>query len=279
MSFADIKSDAIDAPVERRRPRLTDPVVAALWASRHLLPIVLLIILWEAGARFGVINMNLFSSPSAISQAMVDLSSTGMLWRDAGASVTRVTIGFSISAITGVSLGLLLGRASRLARYVVPLVEVLRPISVIAWIPIAILWFGLGDRPSWFLIALGSFFPIFTNTYDGARALADVYVRVSQCFGAPRSLYIRQVLIPATLPHIMTGLRIGLGTGWTCVIAAELISATSGLGYMIQLARTTIETEKVFAGMAVIGVIGFLMNSLMLLAERRLLPPPSPIAR
>jgi ABC-type nitrate/sulfonate/bicarbonate transport system permease component len=144
----------------------------------------------------------------------------------------------------------------------------IRPISVIAWIPIAILWFGLGDRPAWFLISLGAFFPIFTNTYDGARSLAEVHIRVARCFGAPRWLFVRQVLIPATLPHIMTGLRVGLGTGWTCVIAAELISATSGLGYMIQLARTTIETEKVLAGMVVIGVIGFAMNGLMILVER-----------
>jgi NitT/TauT family transport system permease protein/sulfonate transport system permease protein len=194
-----------------------------------------------------------------------------MLWRDVSASILRVSIGFTIAALFGIGLGLVLGRLVKLARYVLPLIELIRPISVIAWIPIAILWFGLGDRPAWFLIALGAFFPIFTNTYDGARSLAEVHVRVAKCFGAPRWLFIRQVLLPATLPHIMTGLRVGLGTGWTCVIAAELISSTSGLGYMIQLARTTIETEKVLAGMVVIGLIGFAMNALMLVVERFLL--------
>ena len=139
-----------------------------------------------------------------------------------------------------------------------------------ACIPFDILWFVLGDRPAWFLIALGAFFPIFTSTYDGARSLSDVYVRVAQCFGAPQGLFVRKVLLPATLPHILTGMRIGLGTGWTCVIAAELVSATSGLGYMIQLARTTIETEKVLAGMMVIGMVGFFMNGVMLLLERKL---------
>jgi ABC-type nitrate/sulfonate/bicarbonate transport system permease component len=243
---------------------------AAFAGARYLLPIPVLLVAWELGARFGVINANLFPPPSAIAQALSDLSSTGMLWRDVSASIVRVSVGFSIAAIVGIGFGLLLGRLNSLARYVLPLVELIRPISVIAWIPIAILWFGLGDRPAWFLIALGAFFPIFTNAYDGARSLADVYVRVARCFGAPRWLFIRQVLIPATLPHIMTGLRVGLGTGWTCVIAAELISATSGLGYMIQLARTTIETEKVLAGMVVIGLIGFAMNVLMLLVERAL---------
>jgi len=253
--------------VDRRR---WQAIEASVGGARYLLPIPFLLIVWELGARLGYINANLFPPPTAIARALSDLTSTGMLWRDVSASIIRVSVGFSIAAIVGTGLGLLLGRLNSVARYVLPLVELIRPISVIAWIPIAILWFGLGDKPAWFLIALGAFFPIFTNAYDGARSLADVYVRVSRCFGAPRWLFIRQVLIPATLPHIMTGLRIGLGTGWTCVIAAELISATSGLGYMIQLARTTIETEKVLAGMVVIGLIGFAMNALMLLVERAL---------
>ncbi|MDA9392191.1 hypothetical protein WN73_16615 [Bradyrhizobium sp. CCBAU 45394] len=237
---------------------------------KYFVPLLVLPVLWEIGVQSAIINGNLFPPPSALGAAVLDLARAGMLWRDVSASILRVLVGFSIATVAGVGLGLLLGRLSELARYVLPLIEVIRPISVIAWIPIAILWFGLGDRPAWFLIALGAFFPIFTSTFDGARSLADVYVRVARCFAAPRGLFIRQVLLPATLPHILTGMRIGLGTGWTCVIAAELVSATSGLGYMIQLARTTIETEKVLAGMLVIGLIGFAMNSLMLLIERRL---------
>lgn len=244
---------------------------AALSNLRYLLPLILLLAAWQFGAQFQFINVNLFPPPSAIVRALFDLSAAGMLWRDFSASVARVLVGFSVAAVVGISFGLFLGRLPHITRYVLPLVEVIRPISVIAWIPIAILWFGLGDRPAWFLIALGAFFPIFTSTYDGARSLADIYIRVAQCFGASRWLFIRQILIPATLPQILTGLRIGLGTGWTSVIAAELISATSGLGYMIQLARTTIETEKVLAGMMIIGLIGFAMNALMLWAERCLI--------
>jgi ABC-type nitrate/sulfonate/bicarbonate transport system permease component len=271
MSVSETSGYSADRTSEAVAPRRWQALEAAVAGAKYLLPIPILLVAWELGARFGLINANLFPPPSAIAQALSDLASTGMLWRDVSASIVRVSVGFSIAAVLGIGLGLLLGRLTGPARYVLPLVELIRPISVIAWIPIAILWFGLGDKPSWFLIALGAFFPIFTNAYDGARSLADVYVRVARCFGAPRWLFIRQVLIPATLPHIMTGLRIGLGTGWTCVIAAELISATSGLGYMIQLARTTIETEKVLAGMVVVGLIGFAMNALMLLAERVLL--------
>lgn len=184
----------------------------------------------------------------------------------------RVTVGFSIAAAVAISLGLALGIWERVAAYINPLIELIRPISVLAWIPLAILWFGLGDRSAWFIIFLGSFFPIFTNTYLGARAVQPIHLRVAQCLGAGRWLYVRQVLFPSALPYIIAGLRVGLGVGWTCVIAAELIAATSGLGYMIQLARTMIETEKVMAGMVVIGVVGFCMNALMRALERKLIP-------
>lgn len=123
MSAVEIKSDTVGDTAARRGQSPVRFVVAAFGATRHLLPIAMLVMLWEAGARLGVINANLFSSPSTIGQAMLDLSSTGMLWRDAGASVARVTIGFSIAAAVGVSLGLLLGRTLSLARYVVPLIE------------------------------------------------------------------------------------------------------------------------------------------------------------
>lgn len=259
---------------DRQKPIATGPGAVRHWiaraglAVRSFLLVPLLLLAWELGVRTGLVNPNLFPPPSAIFAALRDLSEAGMLWGDALASVTRVSIGFTFAALAGISLGLLLGRAPRLAAYLMPLIEMIRPISVIAWIPITILWFGLGDRPAWFIIALGAFFPIFTNTYLGARSVSELHVRVARCFGAGRVVFLRKVLLPSALPYILAGLRIGLGAGWMCVIAAELISATSGLGYMIQMARTTIETEKVLAGMVVIGFIGFAMNSAMLWLER-----------
>lgn len=239
---------------------------------RHLVLVPALLILWEAVVRFGWVDGSLFPPPSSILRALVDLSQAGLLWSDALASVMRVTVGFGLASMVAVTLGLTLGISPRIAAYINPIIELIRPISVLAWIPLAILWFGLGDRSAWFIIFLGSFFPIFTNTYLGARSVAPIHVRVAQCFGAGRWLFIRQVLLPSSLPYIVAGLRVGLGVGWTCVIAAELIAATSGLGYMIQLARTLIETEKVMAGMIVIGVIGFAMNTAMLWLERKLIP-------
>lgn len=238
--------------------------------ARHLTGIPVFLILWEIAARFDWINSLLFPAPTTVFRALVDLASADLLFADVQASVLRVVIGFSIAALTAIALGMLLGRWLRLSAYLMPLIDLVRPISVIAWIPLAILWFGLGDQSAWFIIFLGAFFPIFTNTYVGAQSIDRIHVQVSQCFGVGRWQFIRQVLFPSALPFIVAGLRVGLGVGWMCVIAAELIAATSGLGYMIQLARTLVETEKVIAGMLVIGVIGFLMNAAMLWLERSL---------
>jgi NitT/TauT family transport system permease protein/sulfonate transport system permease protein len=239
---------------------------------KHLILIPIVFVLWEMGVRLHWINGNILPAPSATIHALIDLAEAGYLWHDIEASVLRVTIGFTFAAIAAVSLGLALGIWRSAAAYLLPVIELLRPISVLAWIPLAILWFGLGDHSAWFIIFLGSFFPIFTNTYLGARSVAPIHLQVAQCFGASKWLFLRRVMFPSALPYIIAGLRVGLGVGWTCVIAAELIAATSGLGYMIQLARTMIETEKVMAGMIVIGIIGFLMNSGMHWLERRLIP-------
>ncbi|MFD1330684.1 ABC transporter permease [Methylopila musalis] len=272
MSASAVSTAQPAAKAVRRAPSLR----AILTRAQGALVVVGLLLAWEASARAGLINVNLLPAPSAVLVALRDLWDAGMLVDDVTASVTRVAIGYAIAAALGVAGGLALGRSPLAARLLLPIIELVRPISVIAWIPIAILWFGLGDRPAWFLIALGAFFPIFTNAYDAARALPEIYTRVAQCFGAPRGLVIRKVLIPAATPQILTGLRIGLGAGWACVIAAELISATSGLGYMIQLARTTIEIEKVLAGMVIIGLIGFAMNGAMLALERFLVRGATP---
>ncbi|HEY0220334.1 MAG TPA: ABC transporter permease [Afipia sp.] len=250
-------------------PAIVSRMFTLLGRLKHFIVIPVIFIVWEAGVRIGWINGNIMPAPSATLSALVELAKAGYLWRDVAASVLRVTIGFSLAAVAAISLGLALGIWRTAADYILPVVELVRPISVLAWIPLAILWFGLGDHSAWFIIFLGSFFPIFTNTYLGARSVAPIHLQVAQCFGAGRWLFLRRVMFPTALPYIIAGLRVGLGVGWTCVIAAELIAATSGLGYMIQLARTMIETEKVMAGMIVIGIIGFIMNSGMLWLERR----------
>ena len=244
--------------------------MSILSKSRHLVLIPTILIVWEVAARNGWINSNIIPAPSTTLRALIQLAQAGELWPDIEVSVARVVVGFGIAAVTAISLGLAFGIWPSIAAYILPIIELIRPISVLAWIPLAILWFGLGNHAAWFIIFLGSFFPIFTNTYLGVKSVAPIHLQVASCFGASRRLVLWRVIFPSALPYIMAGLRVGLGVGWSCVIAAELIAATSGLGYMIQMARTLIETEDVMAGMIVIGVIGFLMNACMYWLERRL---------
>jgi NitT/TauT family transport system permease protein/sulfonate transport system permease protein len=264
------RRDARDS--ESQPGPLLKGVIRTLGALQQMSLIFLLLVLWEGGVRMGWIDGNLFPPPSKIFQALVDLAKLGMLWKDIKASVWRVGVGFMIASVCAIALATLLARWTGLAKYVMPIIDLVRPISVIAWIPIAILWFGLGDKPAWFIIFLGAFFPIFTNTYLGIRSVQPIHVQAAECLGAGRVLFLRKVLLPSALPYILAGMRVGLGVGWMCVIAAELIAATSGLGYMIQTARVLIETEKVLAGMVTIGVIGYAMNHLMLMLERKLTP-------
>ena len=260
-----------DAPVAAIRPMAALIRLLAPWGRRLIVPFSLLLA-WEAAVDWGLLDRNTMPAPSAVLRALADLAELGRLWPDVAASLGRIVVGFSLATIAGIALGGLLGWYRRLAEYLLPVIELIRPISVIAWIPIAILWFGLGNTSAWFLIFLGAFFPIFTNAFAGVRALAPTHLRVAQCLGVGRRQFVVSVLLPSALPLILTGMRIGLGTGWTCVIAAELIASTSGLGYMIQIARTMIETEKVLGGMLVIGLIGFAMNVAMAKLERWLTP-------
>ena len=228
--------------------------------------------LWQLLASMGWINPVLLPSPLQLVAAAYELMADGILWKHTLASLNRVVTGFLLAAVTGIAFGVALGWSEVLADIVRPLVESVRPIPPIAWTPIAILWFGVGDAPSYFLVFIGAVFPVFVNTFSAVRNIDRVQINAALCLGAKPSLLIRDILIPASLPVIFPGLRIALGVGWMCVVAAELIAAQSGLGYMIQQNRVLLQTQNVVTGMITIGVIGFAMSALMELAEKRLLP-------
>ena len=231
-----------------------------------------LFLLWEGAVRTGFVDGLLFPPPSTVLKALVHLALIGQLWSDVAASLLRVFVGFALASSSAMLLALLLMTWKGAAPYLLLLVDLLRPISVLAWIPLAIIWFGIGNGSAWFIIFLGVFFPVFTNTYKGFRSVDPLHLLAAGNYGVKGTQRFRQVLFPSALPFILTGMRIGLGVGWMCLIAAEMISAQSGLGYMIQMARVLIETEKVVAGMVVIGVLGYGMNEMLLLLERRATP-------
>ncbi|PIP86723.1 nitrate ABC transporter permease, partial [Candidatus Campbellbacteria bacterium CG22_combo_CG10-13_8_21_14_all_43_18] len=158
------------------------------------------------------------------------------------------------------------------SRLISPILELLRPIPPIAWIPLAILWFGIGNNPAYFLVFLGAFFPIFSNTYLGVSSVEETYKRAAYSLGATKKEIITDIILPASMPQIFTGLKIGLGVGWMVVIAAELVGAQSGLGYMIQLNRFLLNSPEIITGMITIGVIGFLLNLLITKIEKMTTP-------
>lgn len=223
--------------------------------------------LWWLGVRLS--GSDLFPTPLQVLRGIIELAERGLLAKYVVASLFRVTWGFGCAVLIGVPLGLLLGWFERAFLALNPLIQVLRPISPIAWIPLAILWFGVSDRAPIFLIFLASVFPITVATMAAVRTLEPVYVRAARNFGLGRLELFRRVIFPAALPQIVTGLRIALGIAWLVVVAAEMIAVNSGLGYLIIDARNAGKRyDLVVAGMLLIGGIGLLLDLLVRRVER-----------
>jgi NitT/TauT family transport system permease protein len=181
---------------------------------------------------------------------------SGELPSDALASLSRVLTGFAIGTLLALPLGLLMGINQTIFRLFSPTIEILRPIPPIAYIPLAMLWFGLGNPPAYFLISLGAFFPVLINTIGGVRNVDSIFIRAAQNLGADGLTMFWRIILPAATPHILTGVRVGLGVAFIVVIVAEMIAVNSGVGYRILEAREYTYTDKVIAGMFTIGLLG-----------------------
>jgi len=192
----------------------------------------------------------------------------GTMLRYAIASIYRVAVGFTLSALIGIPLGLWAGWYLRGAQAINPLVQALRPISPIAWIPLAVLWFGVKDSAAIFLIFLACFFPIVTGALTAVRTIPLVFVRSAQNLGVTGFELFRRVILPACMPQIITSLRLALGIGWMVIVAAEMIAVDSGLGYLIMDARNANNYERVVGSMVTIGLIGVLLDLVMRRLER-----------
>jgi len=180
----------------------------------------------------------------------------------------RVGAGFLLAVLVAIPLGLWMGWVHGAFVTLNPLFQILRPISPIAWIPIAILWFGVGNASPIYLIFIASVFPMIVQTTVGVHTIEKRYLRAAENFGVPRGKLFRQVVFPATLPQIIVGMRIGLGVAWLVVVAAEMIALRSGLGYMIIDSRNAGNRyDLVIAGMIIIGLIGLALDGIMRLLE------------
>jgi NitT/TauT family transport system permease protein len=210
----------------------------------------------------------IFPTPWQVVTGTAELIADGTLWEHIGASLMRVAAGFGLAVAVAVPLGLWMGRVRGAYTTLNPIFQILRPISPIAWIPIAILWFGVGNASPIYLIFISSVFPMVVQTVVGVHTIERRYLRAAENFGVSRATLFRQVVIPAVLPQIVVGMRIGLGVAWLVVVAAEMIALRSGLGYLIIDSRNAGNRyDLVIAGMIIIGLIGLLLDGVMRLLE------------
>lgn len=241
---------------------------------------LLVLLAWEGVSRAGLVSPIVLPAPSQVArrwvayllplqprdpaaQGLVAWALSGELPRDALASLLRVATGFAIGAGLALPLGLLMGARPRVYELMNPVVQLLRPIPPIAFIPLAILWFGLGNPPAFFLISLGAFFPVLMNTIAGVRNVDGIYLRAARNLGAGEWTLFWRVIVPAAMPYILAGVRIGIGVAFIVVIVAEMIAVNSGLGYRILEAREYFWSDKVIAGMISIGLAGLGIDAVM----------------
>ena len=235
------------------------------WLPSLVVLATLVAIWWAAVA---LTNSVIFPTPWQVVAGTLELARDGTLWEHIGASLFRVGTGFLIAVILAIPLGLWMGWVHGAFVTLNPLFQILRPISPIAWIPIAILWFGVGNASPIYLIFIASVFPMIVQTTVGVHTIEKRYLRAAENFGVTRKKLFLQVVFPATLPQIITGMRIGLGVAWLVVVAAEMIALRSGLGYMIIDSRNAGNRyDLVIAGMIIIGIIGLALDGIMRLLE------------
>ena len=246
-------------------------------AATGLVAPVVIIALWQACAMLGWVNPQVLPSPLAVVSKWIEyalpLSAfdpaagswfawalSGELLHDTMGSMYRVVVGFLIGAGLALPLGLSMGSSRTMYAWLNPLMQVLRPIPPIAYIPLAILWFGLGNAPAVFLIALGAFFPVLMNTIAGVRHVDGIYIRAARNLGVNRRTMFLRVMLPAAVPYILSGVRIGIGTAFIVVIVSEMIAVNNGLGFRILEAREYFWSDKIIAGMISIGLLGLAID-------------------
>jgi len=224
-----------------------------------LLAAALLLLLWNYAVVWT--KTKVFPSPLAVERGIAELSRKGLMWAYIGDSLRRVALGFCAAAIVGIPLGLTLGWYPRVNQVVNPVLQILRPISPIAWIPVAILMFGVGELTPDFLIFLSAFFPIVLSCVSGVSNVPAIYRRAGRNFGLTAPRLLARVVFPAALPQILVGLRIALGIAWLVMVAAEMIAVDSGLGYLVIDARNSGKRyDLVVAAMLTIGLIGLALD-------------------
>ena len=284
--------DAPAPPRDLRKGAITRSELAALAASMVPAPppawrralsrvsrlwlLAVFVLAWQGISMYGsAVNPQLevmMPPPTAVVSAAADLAARGVLLTHILDSLKRVLLAVGGATLLGVPLGLAMGWSRRVRSVVDPVLEFIRPIPPLAWIPLSILWFGIGDLQIVYIIFLAAFFPIVLNSLAGARDVDTYLTRAGLSLGASGRELFATVVLPAALPQIFTGIRIGLGIGWMALVAGELVAAPSGLGYMINNARTLFRSDYILLGMVLIGALGLVLDFLMRTLMRVAMP-------
>jgi len=224
-------------------------------------PFLLLAFAWEAVALAGVFPEKLFPSLATVARTLVSTAASGILWEHTGGTLARLFLGFALAAIFGVIAGILMGRFRVVEELFLPAVSFAYPIPGLAYAPLFMLWFGLGNVPAVLLVAVASCFVIIINSWKGVKAVRPLWLRAAEAMGAREQQIFWRVIMPAALPYVLNGLRLGLAQAWRILVIVEMLMAVDrGLGWMIFGAREFLNTDVMLCGVIVIGVVGLLLE-------------------
>jgi ABC-type nitrate/sulfonate/bicarbonate transport system permease component len=271
------------SPTNNAAPRAASPggwlrlrLLRALMALPNFILLAVLLVVWQIISKIWLPSIDpymavLMPAPSTIVVTAAGMIASGELFYNLAASLKREAMAF-VFAASAIPLGIVMGWWRLAYDQINPVMEILRPIPPLAWIPLSILWFGIGDEQNEFIIFLGIFFPILVNTIVGVKNIDPILVRAARSLGASERRLLARIVFIGALPQIITGVRIGLGVGWMALVAAELVGAGSGLGFLINDARSMLRTDTIIVGMLTIGIVGLLIDTAILALGRRLLP-------
>lgn len=231
----------------------------------------LTLLVWHIAAVSSNYGSALFPTPWDVAKGFREILLDGTLSAGIGSSLYRFAVGYLISISSGVALGLLIGNVNILFRLVNPVIQMIRPIAPVAWMPFIVLLIGIGDAPAIVIIFLAGFFPVLLTTARAVHTVDDVYLKVARNYGISRLKTVFQIILPAIFPQIANSLHIALGTSWIFLVSGEMVGTQSGLGYMIIDARNNLRTDILLATMLVIGIIGFLLDLLISRFEKKVL--------
>lgn len=247
---------ALAAPAARRSAA---DRLRSVW--RNIYPFLVVAAIWEIIAWTGIFPRRLFPSLETVAATFYDLTVSGILPKHVAQTVLRLFSGFAVAAVLGVAAGILMGRSRRAEDIMLPIVSILAPIPGLAYAPLFLLWFGIGNFPAVLLVGIVACFPVIFNTWTGVKAVKEIWLRSAQSMGADDRRMFRHVILPGALPYILTGLRLGLAQAWRILVALEMLVGVSwGLGWLIFGARELLNTDAMLAGIAAIGIIGIVLE-------------------